>query len=130
MIKNTEKSIKAEKKFYPDYLSEIIVSILIALELLLIITLIFPAEVGRQIDLSKPFQPLPEWYFLWLFKLVSYFHGNLIWVGTFLIPLACILFLFLIPFLDKGKYGRLKATLAGLFILLVFCIFTILSLIE
>ncbi len=125
-----KKRDKTEKMFYPDYLSEIIVSIIIALELLLILTLIFPAEVGREIDFSKPFQPLPEWYFLWLFKLISYFHGNLIWVGTFLIPLACIVLLIFIPFLDKSKYGRLKASLAGLTILLVFCIFTLLSLIE
>ncbi|MCX7913544.1 MAG: hypothetical protein N2511_03040 [Thermodesulfovibrionales bacterium] len=124
------KTFKSEKRFYPDYLSEIIFSILIALELLLVLVLIFPPEVGRQIDFSKPFQPLPEWYFLWLFELVSYFPGNLMFIGTFLIPLSCILLLLLIPFLDKGKYGRIKAYIAGSAVLLVFCLFTILSLVE
>ncbi len=125
--KNTHNSIKIDKKFYPDYLSEIIVSMLIAFELLIILVLLYPPEMGRLIDISKPFQPVPEWYFLWLFKLVSYFPGNTIFIGTVIVPFIFILLLICIPFLDRGAYGRLKASAAGIAILTGFVVFTLLS---
>lgn len=132
-ISKTMKGIKDntpnDKKFYPDYLSEIIVTILIAIEILLIVVFLYPPEVGRQIDISKPFQPVPEWYFLWLFKLVSYFPGDTIFIGTVIIPLIFILLLIFLPFFDRGTYGRLKAAIAGGVVLGGFILFTLLSII-
>lgn len=115
------------KRFYPDYLSEIIFTMLIAFELMIIFVLIYPPVVGRHIDLTKPFQPIPEWYFLWLYKLVGYFHGSLAFLGTVVIPIFFILLLLFIPFLDRGRYGRLKAIIAGMIILLGFIVLTLLS---
>ncbi len=101
-----------KKVFYPDYLSEIIFSVAIAFEILIILALLYYPSIGRQIDFSRPFQPKPEWYFLWLYELVKYFHGKIIFIGTFVIPLFFIIMLISIPFIDRGKYGRLKAILA------------------
>lgn len=128
--KKTRKLPSTDKRFYPDYLSEIIFFMLIAFQILLIIALLYPPEAGKQIDFSKPFQPVPEWYFLWLFKLVAYFPGDFAFIGTVLIPLIFILLLFSIPFLDRGLYGRLKACIAGFFILSAFIILTLLSIFE
>lgn len=131
MMKNENKiTLKAphkDKKFYPDYLSEIIFFMIICVQILIIIALLFPPEAGRQIDFSRPFQPLPEWYFLWLFKLVSYFPGDIAFIGTFIMPLVFILLLFSIPFIDKGLHGRLKACIAGIIVLSAFIILTLLS---
>lgn len=129
-IKKTDNHSGRDKRFYPDYLSEIIFFMLVAVQILLIITLLSPPEAGRQIDLSKPFQPLPEWYFLWLYKLVAYFPGDIVFIGTFVMPLVFILLLFSIPFVDKGLYGRLKACIAGIIILTAFIILTLLSILE
>ncbi len=118
---------KRVKKFYPDYLSEIIFTMLIAFELLIIFVLLYPPVVGRQIDLTKPFQPIPEWYFLWLFKLVGYFHGSFAFIGTVIIPLIFVLLLLFIPFIDHGRYGRIKAIIAGMIILIGFIGLTIFS---
>lgn len=121
------KTYNTDKKFYPDYLSEIIFSMLVAFELLIIIVLIYPPVAGRQIDFSKPFLPVPEWYFLWLFKLVSYFPGETAFIGTVVIPFIFIFLLIFIPFLDRGANGRLKAITAGTVILTGFIVLTLLS---
>lgn len=118
---------RKEKRFYPDYIAEIIFTILVALEILIILALIYYPPIGRQIDFTRPFQPKPEWYFLWLYQLVRYFPGKSAFVGTLIIPLFSILLLLLIPYIDRGKNGRLKATVAGLSFLLMFLILTLLS---
>ncbi|OGW21018.1 MAG: hypothetical protein A2X55_01125 [Nitrospirae bacterium GWB2_47_37] len=117
-----------EKKFYPDYFSEIIVSILIAVEVLIILALLYYPSIGRQIDFTKPFQPRPEWYFLWLYQLVRYFPGKSAFIGTVMIPVASVLLLLFIPYIDRGKNGRVRAIMAGSAILSAFVIFTLLSL--
>jgi quinol-cytochrome oxidoreductase complex cytochrome b subunit len=120
---------KAEgKRFYPDYLSEIIAVILICLELLIILALIQPPAIGREIDLLKPFQPRPEWYFLWLFELIGYFPGPTAVIGTVIIPVAAALLLLFIPYIDRGEKGRRRATMIFISLLLLFTIFTLLSL--
>jgi quinol-cytochrome oxidoreductase complex cytochrome b subunit len=124
-----EQKGKSEKRFYPDYLSEIVATIFICFEILVILALLSPPAIGRQIDFLKPFQPRPEWYFLWLFELVGYFPGETAIIGTVLVPVIYVVLLLFIPAIDKGKNGRLKATLVGISLLLMFVIFTLLSII-
>jgi cytochrome b6-f complex subunit 4 len=117
------------KHFYPDYLAEIVATIFICLEIVVVLALLFPPAIGRQIDFLKPFQPRPEWYFLWLFELVGYFPGKTAIIGTVLVPVIYIVLLLFIPSIDRGKNGRFRATLAGISLLLMFIIFTLLSII-
>lgn len=116
-----------EKKFYPDYLAEIIFVSLIALELLVVIALLYPPPVGRQIDLTKSFQPLPEWYFLWIYQLIRYFPGNSIFVGAVIVPALALVALLLIPFVDKGENGRQKASVIFFGLFLIVAALTLLS---
>jgi quinol-cytochrome oxidoreductase complex cytochrome b subunit len=118
---------RKEKKFYPDYLSEIIVAILVALEILIILALLYYPSIGRQIDFTRPFQPKPEWYFLWLYQLVMYFPGKGAFIGTVVIPVVSVLLLLMIPYIDRGKNGRLKAIVVGSILLLMFLILTLIS---
>ena len=120
--------MKHDKRFYPDYLSEIFATIFICFELLVILALLYTPSIGRQIDFLKPFQPRPEWYFLWLFELIGYFPGNTAVIGTVIIPIVYVFLLLFIPYIDKGEKGRLKAALVGIALLLTFAIFTLLSL--
>jgi quinol-cytochrome oxidoreductase complex cytochrome b subunit len=122
-----EKGVRKEKKFYPEYLSEVLVVVLLCFEVLLIIALLFPTQLGRPIDLTRQFQPRPEWYFLWLFQLVGYFPGKSAVVGTVIIPLVCTVLLLLLPFLDRGPRGRLRAGAVGLLLFLLFVSMTLLS---
>lgn len=45
--------------------------------------------------------PRPEWYFLFLFELLKFFPGAIEFVGTVILPVAAILVLFLLPFIDR-----------------------------
>lgn len=118
---------KKDKSFYPDYLVEIIFSIVICIEILLILALLYPPSIGRVIDFARPYQPMPEWYFLWLYRLVRYFPGELSVIGTFIIPLMLFFLFLFIPYIDRGKRGRLKAFIGGLFLLFFFILFTFIN---
>ena len=113
-----------QKEFYPDYLIEILLVIFLIVELIVTLALLYPPGIGRQIDFSTPFSPRPEWYFLWLYQLIRYFPGCWIVIGTTVIPLTAVLVLILIPFIDKGKLGRLKVVIAGMLLLLSSVILT------
>lgn len=113
-----------QKNFYPDYLIEILLVIFLIVELIVTLALLYPPAIGRQIDFSTPFSPQPEWYFLWLYQLIRYFPGTRIVIGTTVIPLTAALVLILIPFIDKGKLGRLSVVIAGMLLLLLFVLLT------
>ncbi len=116
-----------QKEFYPDYLVDILLVIFLMVELVLTLSLIYPPDIGRQIDFSTPFSPRPEWYFLWLYQLIRYFPGKWILFGTMVIPLVMSLVFIFIPLIDRGKYGRLKVLIAGSLLLLSTGVFTIVA---
>lgn len=117
--------MKKEKTFYPDYLIEICVIVLIILELTVVLALLFPPMIGRQINFSTPFQPLPEWYFYWLFQLVRYFPGKLTFIGAVAIPFTAAAVFIFIPFIDKRKHGRIITLAAAVLLLTLFLVLTI-----
>ncbi len=53
--------------------------------------------------------PRPEWYFLFLFELRGYFVGDAEVVATVVIPIAVLLFLLLLPWLDRRLPRRVSA---------------------
>ncbi len=116
---------KEKKKFYPDYLFEVLLVVFIAIELTMVLAMLYPQEIGRQINFSAPFQPKPEWYFLWLFQLIRYFPGKTIFIGAVLIPFLFVVTLIMIPFIDRGRYGRVKSIMAMTILFLAFLILTL-----
>ncbi len=60
----------------------------------------------------------PEWYFLFLFQLLKYFHGELVTVGTFYIPNGVM---FVLAFLPLLGYGRMRTFghLVSIFVIIV-----------
>ncbi len=113
-----------KKKFYPDYLIEILFFAILTFEVILLLSFIFPPVIGREIDFISPYQPRPEWYYLWLFWLLRFFSTDTVFIGGVIIPLICILFLICIPWLDKRIGWRWTAIL-GFIILLLFIVGTI-----
>ncbi|MCA9103483.1 MAG: c-type cytochrome, partial [Planctomycetales bacterium] len=51
-------------------------------------------------DPELPQATRPEWYFLFLFELRGYFTGDTEFIATVIIPVAILLFLLALPFLD------------------------------
>jgi len=99
---------KPEKKFYPDYLFEILVITLVSVEIVLVLSYVYAPVTGRPIDFSRNFMPLPDWYFLFLYQLLKYFPGNWAFVGVFVVPLLCLYLLYALPFIEKTRSRRLR----------------------
>jgi quinol-cytochrome oxidoreductase complex cytochrome b subunit len=102
-----------EKKFFPYYLFEITLVALFTVEAALLLAVLFPSTVGREIDFSAQYSPRPEWYFLFLYQLTKYFSGRWTFVGAILLPGLAFSVLLLAPFLDSSaeqSLGKRKVT--------------------
>ena len=119
--------------FFPNFLLRDLLLWLIVLNLLAILAVFFPWELGKKAD---PFAPAPagikpEWYFLFMFQTLKYIPGKL-WLfdgevfGIMLFGLAGLLWL-LIPFWDRkslrGEKNRLM-TYAGIVVVLYIILLT------
>jgi len=97
-----------EKKFYPDYLFEILAVTLVSLEVVIALSYLFAPVTGRPIDFSRNFLPLPEWYFLFLYQMLKYFPGKWAFLGVVVIPLGALYLLYALPFMEKTRSRRLR----------------------
>ena len=120
-----------DKKFYPDYLFEILAVCLLVLEVILVLSYLFAPRTGRPIDFSRNFQPLPEWYFLFLYQLLKYFPGAWAFLGVVVIPGAALSLMFALPFMEKTPSRRLRDRLpsaaVAAFLLVSSIVLTLLS---
>ena len=125
--------LNRDKKFYPDYLFEILVVCLVVLEVVLVLSYLFAPHTGRPVDFSRNFMPLPEWYFLSLYQLLKYFPGKTAFIGVVVIPCAALYLMFALPFMEKTESRRLRDRISSAsvaaFLLLSVMILTILSII-
>jgi len=65
------------------------------------------AELGAPADGAKPYSAArPEWYFLFLFQFLKYFHGTTEIFGAIIIPGLAMAMLFLMPILAYWKWGH------------------------
>ncbi|MHB8881609.1 MAG: hypothetical protein ACYC69_08915 [Thermodesulfovibrionales bacterium] len=119
-----DDSSEREKAFYPFYLSEILLVIFLVLGAVIVLAMLFPPQVGREINFISAYQPKPEWYFLWLYQLVRYFPGKWAFTGTVVIPFAAALLFVFLPLFHRGtaRSGRvvllLFSSLGGLLFIL------------
>jgi quinol-cytochrome oxidoreductase complex cytochrome b subunit len=123
---------KKDKTFFPYYFFEVALIALFIFEAVLLLTVLFPPSVGREIDLSAQFAPRPEWYFLFLYQLTKYFPGRWTFVGAVLLPGLAFSAVLLAPFLDSSHERSLRKrrvpALAGFLLLLAVVLLTVLSL--
>ncbi|MDR2161449.1 MAG: c-type cytochrome [Desulfovibrio sp.] len=78
--------------------------------------------------------PRPEWYFLFYFQFLKYFEGQLVVVGTCILPALIFVLLILLPFLDKRETTniRKRPVAAGICLLSVFSVvaLSVISVVE
>ena len=67
--------------------------------------------------LDESYLPRPEWYYMWLFQLLTYFSGSAEIIGSLGVPAIGVLLLFALPFLEKSNFqgaaNRPLATAVG-----------------
>ncbi len=99
---------KNENTFFPVYVFEITLIVLLTVEVVLLFAVLFPPAVGREVDFSAQYSPRPEWYFLFLYQLTKYFPGRWTFVGAVLLPGLAFSVILLAPFLDNSKKTALR----------------------
>lgn len=97
-----------DKKFFPYYFFEIMVVAVFTIEAMLLLAVLFPPPIGREIDFSAQYSPRPEWYFLFLYQITKYFPGGWTFVGAVLLPGLAFSALLLTPFLDRSPSAGLR----------------------
>jgi quinol-cytochrome oxidoreductase complex cytochrome b subunit len=90
-------------RFFPEHAfrSALVFSVV----LLLLIGLSIFARIPREQiagTFSESYLPRPEWYFMWLFQLLTFFSGAWETVGSLLIPISGVILLLALPFLSKA----------------------------
>ncbi|MBZ0156405.1 MAG: hypothetical protein K8I29_09395 [Alphaproteobacteria bacterium] len=116
------------KRFYPEYLAEILVVAYGALGAVLAFALVFAPGIDAGIGSSAAYQPVPEWYFLWFYQMAHHFPGGWTFVGTVLLPFFAFALFTILPALDRGT-GRGRALALACYVLLVLA-FLVLTLIP
>jgi cytochrome b6 len=122
--------------FFPNFLLRDLLLWLIVLNVLAILAVFFPSELGRKADAfaAAPAGIRPEWYFLFMFQTLKYFPGRVLFMdgevlGILLFGVAGVLWI-IVPFWDRktarGETNR-KVTYIGLFVILYILVFTILG---
>ncbi|MCP4968438.1 MAG: hypothetical protein GY926_24795 [bacterium] len=80
------------------------------------------APLDEQADpLATEYVPRPEWYFFFIFQLLKYFSGEWEVVGIVVIPVLAVVFLALLPFLDRSRtrHYRTRPIVTGTTLLLL-----------
>lgn len=122
--------------FFPNFLLRDLLLWLIVLNLLAILAVFFPWELGKKADAfaSAPAGIRPEWYFLYMFQTLKFFPAQVLFVdgevlGVLLFAAAGILWT-LVPFWDRksarGQKNRL-ITVLGIVAVLYILVFTIIG---
>jgi len=105
-------------RFFPEHLARGSVMFLLVFVVIILLSLFAPIP-GDQVagTVDESYLPRPEWYYLWLFQLLTYFSGPTEVIGSLLVPTAAIFLLFALPFLEKsglkGAADRPLATAGG-----------------
>jgi quinol-cytochrome oxidoreductase complex cytochrome b subunit len=130
---------EGEKKtmpFFPNFLLRDLLLWLIVLNLIAILAVFFPWELGKKADPfgSAPAGIKPEWYFLFMFQTLKFIPSKLLFIdgeilGIGVFGIAGLLWM-LVPFWDgkssRGEQNRL-ITYIGIFVVIYIIILTILG---
>lgn len=134
-----EDAPPAERKampFFPNFLLRDLLLWLIVLNVLAILAVFFPWELGKKAD---PFAPAPagikpEWYFLFMFQTLKFLPAHILFIdgevlGVLLFGIAGALWM-LVPFWDRrssrGQQNR-TITYIGIFVVAYIIVLTILG---
>jgi len=112
--------------FFPNFFYRNMIIALAALGIIVTLAVFFPKETGTK---ANPLAPAPagikpEWYFVFLFTTLKYIPSRILFIdgevfGITIIGMA-VVFLFLLPFLEKRTlHGKIKRLFTVIAILLI-----------
>jgi len=91
-------------RFYPDQVFKGIIAFTIVFAAILLMSIYVDPPLEQPALTPDPnYIPRPDWYFMWLYKILTFFPGELEFIGTLAIPVGGMLILFLLPFFNRMK---------------------------
>ena len=91
-------------RFYPEHMNRAAAAFAVLFVVLLLIAAHVPAPMEERAGaFIADYLPRPEWYYMWLFQLLTYFSGAWEIVGSLLLPIVGIALLFAAPFLSESR---------------------------
>jgi len=90
-------------RFFPEHLSKASIAFTIVFSIILMLSLF--AEIPREEvagTIDPDYLPRPEWYYMWLFQLLTFFSGKSELIGSLVIPASGVALLFCLPFLSRS----------------------------
>lgn len=135
-LKSSAKEEKKTMPFFPNFMLRDLLLWLVVLNILAILAVFFPAELGLKADplASAPAGIQPEWYFLFMFQTLKFLPAHVFFIegevlGVLLFGLAGVLWL-LVPVWDRksarGQQNRL-INYIGIFSVMFIIILTIIG---
>jgi len=135
-MENVSAAEKKTMPFFPNFLLRDLLFWLLVLNLLAILAVFFPWELGKKADpfASAPAGIQPEWYFMFMFQTLKFIPPKLLFIdgevfGILLFGIAGVLWM-MVPFWDRkssrGEKNRL-ITYVGLFVVVYIVILTALG---
>jgi len=96
------------KPFFPYAVAKDAVMACVVMAVIITMSLVLGAELGTKANpTTTTYVPRPEWYFFFLFEVLRVIKPpSLVGLATIGIPTLCMIFLFLLPFYDRGPERR------------------------
>jgi cytochrome b6 len=122
------KAKRLEIPFVPNFLYRDILGWTLALGLIVLLSTLFPWELGEKADILKPAPPhvRPEWFFVFMYQTLKYVPKTL---GVFGFAVGALIWIVL-PFFDKkSNRGELNRpfTIIGVVALVYVIVFTVIG---
>ena len=93
----------ASYRFFPEHLFKASIAFIIVFSIILILS--FSVDIPREdiaCTIDPDYLPRPEWYYMWLFQLLTFFSGKSELIGSLVIPVSGVVLLFCLPFLSRS----------------------------
>jgi quinol---cytochrome c reductase cytochrome c subunit, bacillus type len=118
------------KPFFPYAVAKDSLMACVVMAVIIALSIILGAELGPKADpTTTTYVPRPEWYFFFLFELLRVVKPpSLVPLATIGIPTICLIFLLMLPFIDRGPERRPErrpiATITGIFVIIAMAYLT------
>lgn len=91
-------------RFFPEHMCRTAIAFAVLFAVLLYLSAQVPAPLEDKAGtVIADYLPRPEWYYMWVFQLLTYFTGVWEAVGSLLIPVGGVLLMLCVPFMSESR---------------------------
>ncbi|SHN60355.1 cytochrome b N-terminal domain-containing protein [Desulfovibrio litoralis] len=91
-------------RFFPEHMNRSSIAMAILLVGLFSLAYFVPVHMEDKAGtFIADYLPRPEWYYMWLFQLLTYFSGTWDMIGSLVIPIGGALLVLFVPFISESR---------------------------